>query len=225
MSTDDVGPRGAATLRGRTRRAALVAAAARLLVERGPAGVSARAVAAAAGVPLGGVTYYFDDVPEMVRVASAQVLRDHLEQARAELEGVGPRSSAQTVARRLVAVVLGPYAGQGARGLAALYARTLAAAGDPAWATDMRRWDEGFPPLVAELLRTAGRDDARARALLACADGFAVSAALRGLDDPERAVADELTDVLDVLAPRVARSRPADRRPTNRRPSVQGSPG
>lgn len=212
MRTEDVGARGAGTARGRVRRAALVAAAARLLVELGPAGVTARGVAAAAGVPLGGVTYYFADVAEMVRVASAEVLRDHLDRSRALISGVSARSSARTVAGRVVAVVLGPYAGHGSKGMVAMYSRTLAAAGDPVWAADLRRWDQGFPPLVAELLRAAGRDDGRARALLACADGFAVSAGLRGLDDPEEAVIDALADVLDLLAPRSVGSRAGDRR-------------
>jgi DNA-binding transcriptional regulator YbjK len=207
--TDERGPaddgpaRRTTTARGHARRAALVAAAARLLREQGPAGVTARGVAAAAGVPLAGVTYYFDDVAEMVRAASSQLLHEHLVQARDQLSGIGPRSSAATVARRLVAIVLGPYASQGSAGLAALYARTLAAAADQAWAADMRRWDQGFPPLVAELLRAAGRDDGWARALLACADGLAVSAGLRGIDDPERSLVAELAAVLDVLAPRI----------------------
>lgn len=210
MSSHDVAPRGAATDRGRVRRAALVSAAARLLVEAGPAGVTARGVAAAAGVPLGGVTYYFADVAEMVRAASAEVLRDHLDRTREQLRGITPRSTPRTVARHLVALVLGPYAGQGARGLAALYSRTLAAAGDPVWAQELRRWDEGLPPLVAELLRAAGRDDARARTLLACTDGFAVSAALRGLERVEAVIAAEVASVLDLLAPPVTIFRPQE---------------
>ena len=196
------------TDRGRQRREALVQAAADLLVEQGPAAVTARAVASGAGAPLSLVPYYFADVGEMVRAASTQVLEGHLVAARSHLDGVNGRTSRRDLGRRLVAMVLGPYAGLGPTGLAALYSRALAAAADPAWAHEVRGWDEQFPPLVAELLRAAGRDDARARTLLACTDGWAVSAALRGLERAEAVIAAEVASVIDLLAPPVTIPRP-----------------
>ena len=191
------------TPHGRRRRDSLVAAAARLLVELGPEGVTARAVASGAGTSLGQVPYHFADVGAMVRAASMRVLEDHLETARGRLVGTTARTGRQALARTLVAMVLGPYAGRGAAGVAALYSRVLAASADPRWAADMRGWDEQLDLLVAELLVAAGRDPSRARALLACADGLAVSAALRVASDPGAVMAAELAGVLDLLAPRL----------------------
>jgi DNA-binding transcriptional regulator YbjK len=192
-----------ATRRGEQRRERLVAAAAELLLARGPDAVTARAVAGDARVPLGAVTYYFADVGELRRTAVARLLEQHLEGARARLAAVRRGASAAAVARHLVAVLLGPYAGAGAAGVRALYARALAAAGDPLLAGDLRRWDDALAGLVAELLEAAGRDPGRARAVLACADGFALAWALDGGPaDGEARLGARLAGVLDLLAPR-----------------------
>ncbi|HZI98494.1 MAG TPA: TetR family transcriptional regulator [Actinomycetales bacterium] len=197
------GGRRSSTPGGRQRRESLVAAAAVLLVEHGPAGVTARAVAASADTALGQVPYYFTDVRQMLRAASMRVLEAHLEAARDRMAGTTVRTSRPALARTLVAMVLGPYAGRGVDGVRAMYGRVLAASADPEWADDMRQWDERFGPMLVDLLTAAGRDATRPRALLACADGLAVSAALRGLAEPEAFLVAELADVLDLLAPQL----------------------
>jgi DNA-binding transcriptional regulator YbjK len=54
------------TAKGQRRRNALIAAAAQVVADRGYAGVTHRAVAARAGVPVATITYYFSSIDELV---------------------------------------------------------------------------------------------------------------------------------------------------------------
>lgn len=199
-----------AQARSAARRAALVDAAGALVTRGGPAAVTARAAATAAGVPLAAVTYYFSDVDELARAGAAQVLAEHLGQAREALSGLRRDASDRTVAARLVAAALGPYAAAGPSGVAALYERTLAAASRPTWRADLAAWDRAAEDVVGELLAAAGRDPRWRRAVLACLDGLAISAVVRGASDPAAEVAAQLVTVLPALAPVLVRDPTRD---------------
>jgi len=75
--------------RGEQRRADLVEAAAALVLEGGPAGVSHRAVAARAGASLSATTYYFADLDELLAAAGAALAAAWVAHARATVEGGG----------------------------------------------------------------------------------------------------------------------------------------
>ncbi|GAA2021424.1 hypothetical protein WDZ16_05275 [Pseudokineococcus marinus] len=198
--------------RGAARRAALVAAAAGLVAAGGPAALSARAAARAAGVPLAAVTYYFDDVPALLREAVEALLDDLGERVLAASEATPPPAAedpgATALAGAVVGLVLGPYGGRGAAGVRALYARTLELSADPELAPRLGAFDAACADAVARLLRSAGREAGAARAVLALADGWLVAAAVAGEAGPgedagalERWAAERLAPGLVALAP------------------------
>lgn len=213
--------------RGEQRHGALVDAAAQLLTAVGPAAVTARAVAAAAGVPLAAVSYYFDSVEELLRQAAEQLYESHLLAARAV---VGPAGSSATAgsgatagtatavvcARTLVRVWLDPSEkGPDPARVRSLLLVLPAALDQPALAPQLQRFDEGLLAMVREVLQTHGRDVSRARLLLATLDGTALArlCGVRVHGSGARAVvppsaeqlladlADDLAPALDALAP------------------------
>src|SRR3954470_4920959 len=81
----------ATTPKGERRRAALVEAAAKLLVESGFDGVRHRAVAERAGLPLASTTYYFTSLEELVVAAVEHLARVELDRGRAALDDLATR--------------------------------------------------------------------------------------------------------------------------------------
>lgn len=174
--------------RGEQRRDALVAAAAALLGRAGPHAVSARAVAAEAGVPLAAVSYYFDTVDDLVRAAAERLYDGYLAAATALVDaspdagGSGSPAPAREpsddrrVAAMVVRVWLDPTAaGPDPQRVRSLLVSLASAADSPALAPRLRRYDESLQGLVVRLLQRAGRSPARVRVLLAALDGFALA--------------------------------------------------
>ena len=189
-----------------------MAAAAALVEEGGPAAVTARAVAARAGLPLASVSYHVQDVATLLREAVAELLesleagveqRSHL-----PLPPPGEDEEGLVVAGAVVDLVLGPYADRGVAGVQAMYARVLELATDEVAAPRLRRYDQACARGVARLLRSAGRRDDQGRAVLALADGWMVAAALAGPEVGHEAltpwVVARLAPGLLALAPAVA---------------------
>lgn len=195
------------TARGELRRTALVAAATQLLGEAGPTAVTARGVAARAGVPLAAVTYYFDAVGTLVQEAAERLFADHLDRAAALVRDRAAGPWEETLVR--VWFDPSPDGPDPARVRGTL-AQVLAAATAPALAPSLQRWDAALVREVGHVLRAAGRDVSRTRVLLAALDGAAL-ARLGGVDvrTGERAADDdllaglvaELRAVVDDLAP------------------------
>lgn len=67
------------------RRRAILLAAAEIILERGPAALTHRAVAAQAGVSLGSTTQYFSSIDEL-REAALQQLSDEIDASLADME-------------------------------------------------------------------------------------------------------------------------------------------
>ncbi|MBJ7455032.1 MAG: TetR family transcriptional regulator [Thermoleophilia bacterium] len=152
--------------RGRERRAAIVAAAGRVLIRDGVAALTHRAVAAEAGVPLGSTTYYFADRPELVRAAVTELLA----QERERRAGVAvPDGDPSRVAERLTALVI-PPAFPARSEVALLYERLAGALRDPELALLLRA-DAGDLRLnVARLLGPIGLEE-RADMVASLLDG------------------------------------------------------
>jgi DNA-binding transcriptional regulator YbjK len=185
----------AATAKGAARRSQVVAAAADLLLDAGPAAVTARAVASRAGVSLSALTYYFDDLGVLLREAAQSIAQRHLHAAEALLaEPPGPDPAAL-----VVGVVAGPARTTAQVG--ALYERGLAAGRTPALATVLQAWDAQVVALVRRALDALGRDATHARQVLGLVDGLLVGAVLAGEADPRAVAVGGLDDVLDRLAP------------------------
>ena len=197
------------TGRGEQRRAALVRAATTLLGETGPTAVTARAVAAHAGVPLAAVSYYFDGVDELLGEAAERLFKAYLGEATALVRDGDGRRWEET----LVRVWLDPSVGgpDPAR-VRSTMQQLLAAVGSPSLRPALGRWDDALVRLVEDVLRQAGRDTSRTRVLLAALDGFSM-ARLGGIDvsrgrqvddrDLRASLVADVRLVLDDLAPQV----------------------
>lgn len=191
----------ARTAKGEQRREKLVAVAAALLLEGGPEAVTARATAARAGVPLGALTYYFEDLARLRREAIRRLMGQHLEEAAVHRRGLDGASSVPMVAERVVAVVYGPFLASGRDGLVALYAQVLGTVQDPALSPDVAVFDAQITEAVADLLEAAHRTPTRARAVVACTDGFALAELLSGSIDVRIRLVARVGEILDLLAP------------------------
>lgn len=90
------------------RRERILRAAIELVCRSGIASVTARSVAAEAGVPVGSVAYYFDSVPGLLLEASSRVLRQRTDTLGEWLDGTRP----DTVVRRLAELLHHQLTGQ-----------------------------------------------------------------------------------------------------------------
>ena len=146
---------------GASRREAILAATIRLLGQHGPAGVTHRAVASEADVPLAATTYYFASKDELMaealrRLAAEEVQR--LEAARDALGDLAPAAVAQAIAG-----VLGAQFGAGRDALAKFEVYLQGARGDELQA-DARATIAAFRGLAEDLLTGWGVADAKAAA-------------------------------------------------------------
>ncbi|MCW2620699.1 MAG: hypothetical protein JWL64_301 [Frankiales bacterium] len=187
--------------KGELRRQLLVEAAAAVLQEKGPGGVTHRAVASQGGLPLASTTYYFGSRDDLLLAAMEQSVSVSLAGAEGVLAATKPtRRSGKAAAALLLKVVTGGLSDPaGARALAE---RSLVVTREPSLAPAVQRWTAAATTLVREALARSERPvTARtAGVLLAVVDGVVVSALAEGADDLTGAAA-KLATVLDALAP------------------------
>jgi DNA-binding transcriptional regulator YbjK len=173
-----------------------VAAAADLVAGEGPAALSHRTVAAAAGVPLAATTYYFRSLDELLVAAVERAAEQELD-AVATLVDALPRRhrSARWTAEVVLGVVLGPRRRTDEQ-LQAHYERFLAAGRHPALRPALREARGRVDALLAEALARCGHPDHDLAHLVAVLDGTVLSALVEG-DGAARARAlDAVTAVL-----------------------------
>ena len=179
--------------RGRQRREALLTAAAELLREAGLAGLSHRAVAARARLPLAATTYYFASLQDLRDEALTRLVEAWLDAARAALERVPPRLDGPgAVARAVVGLVTATPEGAGSdrdRMLVA-YERYLEAGRHPRLQAVVGASNDRLVALVADVL---ARGDLpvvpEPRLVLALTDGALITALAEGRPPAEAAVA------------------------------------
>lgn len=166
------------------RREALVEAALRVLLREGPRGLSHRAVAAEADLPLAATTYYFSSKDELLEEALRRVAGEEAVRLAALAEELG-RADLRTAAGAL-----------GARALIAEHGTMLVkfeiyleAARRPVLRAACSAWIESFRALAAAVLRAGGLPDAQpeARVLVAAIDGLMLQRLATSLDPPEEA--------------------------------------
>ncbi|MDO9353411.1 MAG: TetR family transcriptional regulator, partial [Solirubrobacteraceae bacterium] len=143
--------------RGAEKRAAIVEAAASVALSQGIAAMSHRAVAAAAGVPLGSTTYYFGSLDELRAVAVERLFAgDRDRRAGVIGDGLPTDVGASVLAWALIDLVVGVARLDEPRQVALLYERIAEAARAPELAAvvldgqesveaDARRLVEGTP--------------------------------------------------------------------------------
>jgi len=168
------------TPKGQARRQAIVAAAARLLVERGPEAIGHRPVAVSAGIGLGTATYHFPAIEDL-RIAAVDALAD------AEVARLGDARRRIPLTRRngrdLAAMAVALLLPETADGLRAWCERDVRAARDPALAPAARRVRTASRALISDVLGRSGRATAPpAEVVLAIVDGAVLGALADGAD-------------------------------------------
>ena len=172
--------------RGERRRSAILAAALRVIAERGVAATTHRAVAEAAGVPASTTTYYFRSLDELLDDALLLFVREEAERLRAlasDLEG--RRAPAAEVARVLVAEL---RAGHGKNDVAQ-FELYLEASRRPSLRQAARASLDLYADVAEAALRAAGspRPEEGARVFVALLDGLGLYRIASGLEqDLER---------------------------------------
>lgn len=180
------------------RRDAIIAAAAALVLEVGPAAVTHRAIAARAEVPLAATTYYFDSLDDLVGAAGTQLaLRWAAHAATVAAQTAAP-TSVDEQARLLVDAVLPEGDELAVRGH---YEHLVSAGRSPVLAGAYAAGRAALDAVVGELLRSLGLPLAP-ELVVAVVDGAAVTALSEGHDIRARAS----TLLLHVLLPEGVRA-------------------
>ncbi len=190
----------ASTARGERRRAALVDAAAAILLVEGLEGVSHRAVAEKARVPLGATTYYFGTLDDLRRAARDRIVGRELARMERAVAKVRPRRRSSRATAAAVVDLLTPG---GRADVVAWYERYVRSAREPLLREGARATNEAACRHVATVLDRSGWNVAvPAHIALALVDGCVVGALVEGVTIARvRAAArDALMVLLDLSA-------------------------
>ncbi|NKX92348.1 TetR family transcriptional regulator [Sanguibacter hominis ATCC BAA-789] len=165
--------------RGEARHEALVAAAAAIIREEGPAALTHRSLAARAGLPLASTTYYFSSLEEILEVGGSVLAESWATNIREVLDDADAVAAATTGLRRaeLITRALLP---EGDDAVVRHHYEHLVSAGrTPALARSYASGRHRFDAAIADMLRTLGVDQPPAL-VLAAVDGGAVAALSEG---------------------------------------------
>ena len=193
----------ATTPKGERRRAALVEAAAKLLVEGGFDAVRHRAVAERAGLPLASTTYYFDSLEDLVTAAVEHHSNAELAAGRARLEELATRNrGVQATVELVLEMLLGPESGDPEADAEAVLLRyeRLVATGRRAYLRPlMRTLSVQLNELLTEIFARSGTPvtDVELERLVALVDGAVVNALIAVDPEPRAAAARMLQTALD----------------------------
>ena len=176
--------------RGNARRLLLLQTTLRLIADEGIDAVSHRAVARAAGVPLGSTTYWFSSRQEMLRQALEHFARLEIEALNEHLAGVLGRSLSR---RRLVyefTAMLVPQLGDQRWRTVAQYALIQEAARQSELEPVCREWTAAWERALTEVFVSLRAPDPEleARMFLAMLDGILLSQLPAPDPDPENNV-------------------------------------
>lgn len=159
------------TAKGERRRAAIAAAAGEVVLAEGPAGLSHRAVAARAGVPLAATTYYFRDLDDLSAAAGVALVEWWTGHARRVLDAWQPGGDPAAV---LAEALLPPGDDAAIR---AHHEHLLALARNPALAAAVGAAREQLDSVLATLTATVLGAAIDPALVLAVADGAVIAAA------------------------------------------------
>ena len=193
----------ATTPKGERRRAALVEAAAKLLVEGGFDAVRHRAVAERAGLPLASTTYYFDSLEELVAAAVEHHGQAELETGRRRLEELATRNrGVQATVDLVLEMLLGPETDDpeaDAEAVLLRYERLVATGRRPYLRPLMRTLSAQLNELLTEIFARSGTpvSEADLERLVALVDGAVVNALIAVDPAPRAAASRMLQNALD----------------------------
>ncbi|WP_372667283.1 TetR/AcrR family transcriptional regulator [Amycolatopsis kentuckyensis] len=193
----------ATTPKGERRRAALVEAAAKLLVEGGFDAVRHRAVAERAGLPLASTTYYFDSLEDLVAAAVEHHGQGELETGRRRLEELATRNrGVQATVELVLEMLLGPETDDpeaDAEAVLLRYERLVATGRRPYLRPLMRTLSAQLNELLTEIFARSGTPVSadELERLIALVDGAVVNALIAVDPAPRAAASRMLQNALD----------------------------
>jgi TetR/AcrR family transcriptional regulator, regulator of biofilm formation and stress response len=192
------------------RRLLLLQTTVRLIADEGIDAVSHRAVAAAAGVPLGSTTYWFASRQDMLREALEYFAAQEAETLDQHLSGVlGRRLTKARLVDEFTAILV-PQLGEQRWRTIAQYALVEEAARRPELEPACRRWTRAWEQALGEVFESlnAREPELEARMFLAMLDGLLLSQLAAPDRDPENSV---IRPALKAWFDRVPEAPKADR--------------
>src|SRR3954447_6116017 len=187
----------ATTPKGERRRAALVAGAAKLLVEGGVDAAGHRAGRERAGLPLASTTYYFNSLEDLVTAAVEHHSKAELVTGRRRLEELATRNrGVQATVELVLEMLLGPESGDqeaDAEAVLLRYERLGATGRRPYLRPLMRTLSAQLDELLTEIFARSGTPvtATELERLVALVDGAVVNA-LIAIDPVPRAAASRM---------------------------------
>jgi TetR/AcrR family transcriptional regulator, regulator of biofilm formation and stress response len=175
---------------GNARRLLLLQTTLRLIADEGIDAVSHRAVADAAGVPLGSTTYWFASRQEMLRQALEHFARLEIETLRERLGDIlGKRLSRNRLIDEFTDHLLSQLGEQRWRTVAQ-YAFLQEAARQPELEAVCREWSHAWEQALSGMFSSLGAPDPmlEARMFLAMLDGLLLGQLATPVDDVENEV-------------------------------------
>ena len=149
----------AASGRGEARRERILDATLVLLRKQGPGGVSHRAVARAADVPLAATTYYFESKDELLEEALNRLAREEIERLERIAEDFRGASVEPAEFAAAAAAALADALAAERKGMPAKFAIYAEAALNPSLRPAVERWVSAFRALAESVLAESGADD------------------------------------------------------------------
>ena len=178
--------------RGRQRRQDIIEAAAEILREVGPAGVSHRTVAARAGCSLSATTYYFTGLDELLVEAGKVNIEGWAQRAERVASEIAVLAPPQTLDAAVTAILRACLPSSGV--LETHYLQLVASASSVSVTTAYRDGRAWLDTAVSTVLRVVGAD-LSAQLAIAVVDGAAVAALSEGRGVRETA-RERLTEIL-----------------------------
>lgn len=146
------------TERGGVRKAAILEAALRVIGDKGLAGLSMRAIAAEAGLPLGALGYYFKTKDDLILEAFELHTRREADRVLAAFAGVGNGDHADDVAEHLAEFIHRGLT-EARTSLVAEYEFLIESTRRPDLARVSRAWRQALQIQVGHIASRLGSDD------------------------------------------------------------------
>ncbi|BBZ61561.1 TetR/AcrR family transcriptional regulator [Mycolicibacterium monacense] len=170
------------TARAAQRRVEIIDAAIEVMARVGLAGLSMRVVAAQAGIPLGALSYYFDDKSDLVAQAFQQLSDREIERVVRTADRLEPTMSADQLADAMADMIIDGFTSpQGA--IVTRYELVTEASRDERLRPMFEAWYTAMVPALSRLFRELGsrQPELDARTVMAVMAGLEIDNLYRPL--------------------------------------------
>lgn len=170
------------TARAAQRRVEIIDAAIEVMARVGLAGLSMRVVAAQAGIPLGALSYYFDDKSDLVAQAFQQLSDREIERVVRTADRLEPTMSADQLADTMADMIIDGFTSpQGA--IVTRYELVTEASRDERLRPMFEAWYTAMVPALSRLFRELGSNQPEldARTVMAVMAGLEIDNLYRPL--------------------------------------------